>query len=370
MKRFTFIIALVLCFTPISFAQDEIVPITSFENLDEDWTFSGGSILLSLVEEQPGDIAASDGNAALVVNYDNAGSAWQYAGMSFPVGEIDLTGMREIRMDVYFTPDTVGDLSVRLDLASGNILGFAYASAVGEWQTVSFPIDRKLSASDFMQTVNWIGGFFGPEDGANVGEMYIDNIRGVRPEGTVDVEEVVLYSFDEATASGEPTGWAADEGIVPELGDGEFTPKEGNNYMLMFTGEGYIWSVMTADAINDFNRWGEVQEVLFDVIAGDSYSWLQTRISIVSGIGDDVDTEVATETKELGYSDNTTDWRELLFGVDMTDHQGNINDPNGWVRVRISTNNDAADAGKFVFVDNFRVAVPVGGSDVSEWNLY
>lgn len=369
MKKICLAAILALILAPIGYSQDEIVPLTSFENLDEGWAYTGGNVVFSFVEEQPGGIQPSDGNSALVINYDNAGSTWSFTSMSFPVGEIDLTGMREIRMDVYFTPETVGNTSMRLDLADGNILGMAFASGVGEWQTVSFPIDRKLSVSPFIQTINWFGGFISPEDGANIGEMYIDNIRGVRPAGTVDVEEVVLYSFDEATDTGEPAGWIADGGITPELGDGEFTPKEGSNYMLMFTGAGFIWSVQTADAINDFNRWGEVQEVLFDVIAGDSYSWLQSRIAIVSGIGDDTATVVTTETKELGYTSSTSDWRELLFGVDMSSHLANINDPNGWVRVRISTNNDAADGGKFVFVDNFRVAVPVG-SNVNDWVLY
>ena len=106
------------------------------------------------------------------------------------------------------------------------------------------------------------------------------------------------------------------------------------------------------------------------MIAGDTFSWLQSRIAIVSGIGDDPETEVTTETKELGYGADTAEWRELLFGVDMSSHLNNINDPNGWVRVRISTNNGAADAGKFIFVDNFRIAVPVGGVDVSDWGLY
>ncbi len=370
MKQLSIFIALTICLTPAVFSQDEVVPITSFENLDEEWMYSGGSILFSFIEEQPGGIDASDGNAALVINYDNAGSAWQFASMSFPIGEVDLTGMREIRMDVFFTTDTVGDTSVRLDLANGNILGFDNATATGEWQTLSFAIDRKLSVSDFMQTINWVGGFISPEQGGNIGEVYIDNIRAVRPAGTVEVEEVLLYGFNEAASTGEPVGWIADEGIVPELGDGEFSPKEGDNYMLMFTGAGFTWSAVTADAINDFNRWGEVQEVLFDVIAGDSFSWLQSRIAIVSGVGDDPETEVTTETKELGYSSDTAEWRELLFGVDMTEHQANLADPNGWVRIRISTNNDPSDTDKFVFVDNFRVAVPVGGVNVSDWALY
>jgi hypothetical protein len=73
-----------------------------------------------------------------------------------------------------------------------------------------------------------------------------------------------------------------------------------------------------------------------------------------------------TDTREIGYADATSDWRELLFEVDMEPHLANLSDPNGWLRIRISTNNDANnDAEKRVFVDNFRVAV-AKSTDVSK----
>ena len=356
-------------------AQEQRVNITSFEEEDFTWQWTGGNIPDSGVEENPGGVAAADGNYVLVVVYDNRGSTWQYTNMSFPIGSVDLTGMREIRMSVFFTEQCQGNLSMRLDLASGNILGMAYAPSKGQWHELVFPIDRKLSESDFIKSINWFGGFFAPETGTNSGEVYIDNIYGIRPAGTPEVEEVLIYGFNEADpGTGEPAGWTvgAEGHIPPELGTGDVTPKEGNNYMVMWTGPGYVWSVQTTNALAAFNRWPDVKEVLFDVYVGDPIAsgWLQSRIDITSNItGSGVD-DAYTSTREIGYADATSNWKELLYEVDMTPHLANIADPNGWLRIRISTNNDANnDLDKRVFVDNFRVAV-AKSTDVTDWMCY
>ncbi|MBI1390485.1 MAG: hypothetical protein GC154_18770 [bacterium] len=352
-------------------AQDQIVPITSFEN-GEDWQWTGGNVQFTLVEEMPAGIQPIDGDWAMTVNYDNLGGTWKYSSMTFPTGSVDLTGMREIHVWVYFSEECEGDLSMRLDLADGNILGMAYASAKGEWQELVFPIDRKLANSEFIKTVGWVGGFICPETGTNHGEVYVDNIYAVRPADTVEVEEKLVYGFNEADPdTGFPVGWQTNEGQIAELGLGETTPKEGSNYMVFAANSSYAWNVQTSDAINAFDRWAEVQEILFDVFIPEAMSdgWIQSRIAVQSGITDNTDSEVWTETKELGYSGATSDWRELLFSFDITPHQANLMDPAGWIAVHISTNNGANDGGKFVFVDNFRVAVPVV-SDVSNWSIF
>lgn len=375
MKRAAWVF--IVCFTVAAVAAaqgEQRVNITSFED-EYVWQWTGGNIQYSGIEEKPGGVTPADGNYALVVTYDNMGSTWRYVNMSFPIDPVDLTGMREIRMSVYFTEQCQGDLSMRLDLASGNILGMAYASAKGQWQELVFPIDRKLSESEFIKSINWFGGFFAPENGANTGEIYIDNIYAVRPANTPEVEEVLVYGFnDKDPATGEPVGWTAGaEGqIPPELGAGDVTPKEGSNYMVMYTGAGYIWTVQTTDALGAFNRWKDVKEILFDVYVGDTITsgWLQSRIDIASNITGSGVEDAYTDTREIGYADATSDWRELLFEVDMEPHLANLSDPNGWLRIRISTNNDANnDAEKRVFVDNFRVAV-AKSTDVSNWECY
>jgi len=266
----------ILCFTvaAMATAQEKRVDITSFED-GLAWQWTGGNVTYSGVELKPGNVQPPDGDNALVVVYDNQGSTWQYINFSFQTDPVDLTGMREIRMSVYFTEPCQGDLSMRLDLTGGNILGMAYATAKGEWQELVFPIDRKLSESETVKSINWFGGFISPENGANSGEMYIDKIYAIRPAGTVDVEEVLVYGFnDKDAATGEPLGWTVGgEGLIPpELGAGDVTPKEGGNYMVMWTGAGYILTVQTTDALAAFNRWKDVKEILFDVYVGDTIS--------------------------------------------------------------------------------------------------
>ncbi|MBN2326291.1 MAG: hypothetical protein JXR73_03990 [Candidatus Omnitrophica bacterium] len=54
----------------------------------------------------------------------------------------------------------------------------------------------------------------------------------------------------------------------------------------------------------------------------------------------------------------------------MTDHLANIADPNGWLEIRIDTNQDASADGSIVLIDNFRVTVPREPTEVNEWSLY
>ncbi len=121
----------------VGFTQEEKVFITSFEDSEEltgswDNSWTGGSFQECFVDYGT-DPAPPDGDAVLVIFYDNAGSTWQHSTFNFAVPAVDITGMREIHMSVYFTPESTGDLQIRMDLPNGNILGFADVPSAGEW---------------------------------------------------------------------------------------------------------------------------------------------------------------------------------------------------------------------------------------------
>lgn len=369
------VIFTVLCCTiaMISFAQDQVF-ITGFEDTEEltgEWSWTGGAFT-SFVD-YPTDPAPIEGDSALVVIYDNNGSEWQHAQMDFAVPAVDLTGMREIRMSVYFSPESTGELRIRLDLPGGNILGFADVPSAGEWHELTWKIDRLTSANS-VSSVGYIQGFITPTPGDAAGEVFIDNIYAIRPASMPELEEVLLYGFNEADAeTGAPTGWINSEGAMPELANDWVEPSEGSDSMVLFAGAEGLENIATANALEDFDRWGEVMEILFDIRIAEAVpgGWIQSRLRFNSGITGNDDALVEQTTKEIGYTDATEDWRIMLFEVDLSGHVDNMNDPNGWFEIIIETNNGAEADGFAVFVDNFRVAVPVGGSvNVSEWNLY
>ncbi len=369
------VIFTVLCCTiaMISFAQDQVF-ITGFEDTEEitgEWSWIGGAFT-SFVD-YPTDPAPVEGEAALVVIYDNNGSEWQHARMDFAVPAVDLTGMREIRMSVYFTPESTGDMSIRFDLPNGNSLGFAYVPNTGEWHELSWKIDRLTSATR-VSSVGYIQGFICPTPGDAAGEVFIDNMYAIRPASMPELEEIMLYGFNEADPeTSAPSGWINAEGALPELTNDWVEPLEGSDSMVFFAGGGYLQNIVTTNALEVFDRWDEVSEILFDLRIAESVpgDWLQSRLRFRSGITGNDDALVEETTKEMGYSDATEAWKTMLFEVDLSNHVDNMNDPNGWFEIRIDTNNAASADGFAIFIDNFRVAVPVGGPvNVSEWNLY
>ncbi len=362
----------------VAHAQEEKVFITGFEYTEEvtaEWSFTGGAFIESFVDF-PTDPAPVEGEAALVVIYDNAGSEWQHGRLDFTIPPVDIRGMREFRMSVYFTPDSTGDLRLRLDLPNGNILGFADVPSAGEWHELVWKIDRKMSEADFLSSLSYIQGFIVPTPGDAAGEVWIDNMYAFRPADIpAEVDEILVYGFNEADPdTGAPIGWTkgSEEGYMPELSEGLAEPTEGSDAMAMFAWSGYLENVQTTNALEAFDRWAEALEIQFDVRTPEPISggWMQSRIVLRSGITDDPDSEVESSLKEIGYYDAVDDWKTLLWEVDMTDHIPNIEHPDGWLEITISTNQNADADGSFILIDNFRVTVPSEPVDVGNWSVY
>ena len=349
-------------------AQDR-VDITSFEEGLE-WGWTGGAFQGSFVDDVGNQ--AQDGSHVLVVIYDNGGSEWQYATLNFPIGSVDLTGMREIHMWVRYSPESTGELRIRLDLPNNNILGFAQTVQPGEWSEMVFRIDRLTSANS-VNSVGFFQGFITPTPGSAAGEVWIDNIYAVRPSSIPVVEEVLLYDFESVDpATGSPQGWEAYQGAGADEGQGEITPSHGNNYLTFYAGGGYAQNVRTINTLADFSRWADVVEILFDIriASGVPGGWLQSRLHLNSGVTGDTSTDVSTQTKEIGYAETSSSgWKTMLFEVDLSSHRDNLTNPNGWFTVAVSTNNGAEADGFPIYLDNFRVAAPQG-TPVSNWSVY
>jgi len=380
MKKFL-AITVCLCVASFAWAQEaKQVDITSFEG-ETEWAYSGGSIVESYVDASPfyahDNISAKDGQKALYVSYDNSGGVWQWAQLNFADGNLDLTGMREIHMWVYFVPGAVGDLTIRCDIGGGS-LGTQTAPAAGGWYELVWGIDRLTSDTRLAGTYA-IGGFIAPGSEGAVGELYIDKIFAVRPAGIPEVESVLVYGFNEENPdTAAPMGWEKANADYCLLGEGDVDPSEGSNYMEVALGDNWIQSFRTTNAKGDFARWPEVLEIMIDARVSPEYSgsWVQSDLILQSG-ATDADGNAVTEGvsgwdgqgKEIGFSDNRNDWKTLLWSVDMSKHKAAFEYDSGWFTVSFSTNNDAAQAGARVFYDNFRVSVPKI-VNISNWSLY
>jgi len=197
MKRIL-VFAFCATFTLGAYAQ-QTVEITNFED-GLDWSYSGSSIATSLVEFSP--ILLSDGNEteafegenSLFVDYQ-ATAEWNWSQLDFAGGALDLSGMREIRMWVYFDQNWEGQTDIRLDLPNGVGLGVQEAPSTGEWHELVWPIDRFTSEN--LTEVTHFGGFIAPGDGTANGILLIDSIQAVRPADVPEVETVQLYGFNE-----------------------------------------------------------------------------------------------------------------------------------------------------------------------------
>ncbi len=385
-KRFLVFLA---CVGIASFAvAQERVDITSFEEEEHlySWAYSGGNIVSSYVmfpDEIPDGVEAVDGENVLYVEYDNGGSTWQWVQLNFPMGALDLTGMREIHMSVYWYPDSVPDpddgFEMRLDLPGGANLGYQSTTTTGEWVEFVWKIDR-LTSEERVSDVSYWGGFIGPDPGDVSGALLIDNIYAVRPAGTVEVETIAIYGFNEEDPeTGGPVGWTVAEGSLPGLGQGDVEPSEGSNYMEMYLGSGWIRNIQTTDAMADFDRWPEVVEVMVDVMVGPDYSgsWVQSALILQSGVNDADGNPIEDAENvngwdgyaELGYGDAREDWKLILWEVDMSQHRGAFEQEGGWFTVSLTSNNDPAQEGAVIFFDNFRVSVPVD-TTVEDWSLF
>ena len=359
------------------------IDITSFEEPEyiDAWRYGGGNIVESYVLEAadlPQGVKPVDGNNVLYVAYDNNGSAWQWCTMSFAFGSIDLTGMREIHMWVYFLPDSVPDpedgYEIRLDLPGGANLGYRSTQNTGEWVEFVWNIDR-LTSEERASDVSYWGGFIGPDPGEVRGALYIDNIYALRPAGIPELVTLPLYGFNEEDPqTGTPLHWTSSAGTAPALGQDETDPSEGSNYMVIYLGGGWIQNVETVDAMADFARWPEVMEIMVDVMVGPDYtgSWVQSALILqsgVTGVEDAPNVSGWDGYPELGYSEARDAWKLILWEVDMSRHKGAFGQEGGWFSVSLSTNNDANQEGASIFFDNMRVSVPKV-TRVADWSLF
>lgn len=352
-----------------SWAQEaKRIDITGFEDLGT-WAYTGGGVIESYVDF-PGDfgIPAHEGEVALLVNYEFAASyPWSWNQINFVQGAIDLTGMREIHMWVYFEDGAVGDLSIRLDVGGGS-LGTQTAPGTGAWHELVWNIDR-LTSDTRINSVSSFGGFLAPGSGGAAARVWIDEIFAVRPTGIVELEQVLVYGFNEEDPDTlAPVGWGAGDGEPPFLGQGDVTPSEGTNYMECALGGGWIVIARTTNAMEAFDRWTEVQEIMVDACTSTDYtgSWVQSDLVLQSS-----QTGWDGQGKEIGFSGFTTSWKTLLWGVDMSKHKDAFTAEGGWFSVGFTSNNDASQQGARVFYDNFRVSVPKGGPvNVGNWSLF
>jgi hypothetical protein len=366
----TLVMALLLSGSAV--AQDQIIQLTSFE--DYNGAYTGGNIMASFAIDMPDQgVPALDGDVALLVEYDNGGSAWQWNDLSFGQS-FDLTGMTEIHMSVYVHPDLTGgnNFQVRLDLPGGLGLGTRTVppEQYGEWVELVWKIDHINSLAN-IASVGSFGGFIHPDSGDNFGTVYIDNIFAMKPDGTPDeYDELVVWSLDEEDPDTVfPVGWQPANGPDFYIGEGEVTPSEGSNYGIMYLTDGWVQNVQTSNALGDFDRWDEVFEVMCDIrIPADlSASWINFQLVIQSsGNGWDA-------YGEMAIADATNDWKTLLWVVDMDKHAAAFGEPDPenppWFQLSFTTNQDSAAAGGLVFMDNVRLVVPKTTS-VNDWSLF
>ncbi|MBI1390211.1 MAG: hypothetical protein GC154_17360 [bacterium] len=349
------------------------IDVTDFEDGLE-WTYSGGSILGSLVEYAPfvdQTIQPHSGEASLYVEYDNTGGTWQWAQLNWPGGKeaVMAAGMTELHMWVYFIDKgdvhTVGNKEIRLDF-NDTSLGFKSTTVTNQWVELVWPISSLATQS--MDNVTYFGGFISPGDATNVGGLYIDDIYFYRPAGIPDVESKLVYGFNEENPDTLfVDGWETSDttGALPFIGEGEVEPSEGSNYMEFELAGGWQNTIRTTEGLSRFDRWTEVREVWMDVRLGEAVSggWVQSALIIQTESGG------WNQYAELGYADAVDNWKTLVWAVDMSGHAESLNSDAPWMNIWLSTNNGAADAGKKVFFDNFRVVVPVT-NDVHDWSVF
>ncbi len=371
---------LVLAIAGSSYSQeDQVLQVTDFED-ELEWVYSGGSIMYSFVEYQPfydDTITPHSGEASLLVEYDNTGGEWQWSQINFPgeLGAVDATGMTELHIFVYVVPGSTGYSDTGFEMrieAGGANLGFQSTDVTGEWVELVWPIDT-LTSTGNLGALTYFGGFIAPR-GDISGQVYIDDIYFTRPADVPEVEIVTIYGFNEEDPDTLLTaGWISDDAglSVPLLGEGEVEPSEGSNYMAFTLGEGWTNVIRTESALEDFDRWGDVKEIMVDARMSEAVvGWgAQSALVIQTGSGG------WDQYAEASYRYAVDEWQTLVWVVDMEKHAAAFVEPAEgedapWMIIRFSTNNGSEDAGKLVFFDNFRVVVTKQAAAVQEWSLY
>jgi hypothetical protein len=260
-----------------------------------------------------------------------------------------------------------------VELQGGINLGDQTAPSLGEWHELVWTIDRVASDNRISSLGDW-GGRFDSGNGEARGTCYIDNIFFVRPDGIPELEEVTVYGFNdnEEMASGWNATW---DGIDTILGLGDTEPSEGNNYLEMGLVPGWKAYAQTSDMRSQFDRWSDVVEILVDVKVTSDYNagWGNFVLTIQSGGPEG--TEGITDWDQYpprGFS-GLTEWTTLSWDVDMSKHAAAF-DPTiegTWTHcILIAQTPDDFSGLSYLYVDNFRVAVPKETTAVSDWSLF
>lgn len=377
MKKGVGILVLLLMAT-VCFAQEEqVILLADFEESNDSFSYSytGGGVIESAVFF-PGenDPQPYEGQSALYISYSHANPyPWSWNQINFAT-PLDLTGMREIHMWVYFVPGATGDLSIRLDVGGGS-LGTQTAPSAGEWHELIWPIDR-LTSDTRLSEVGSLGGFLQPGSAGATGELWIDYITAVRPAGIPEIETILVDSFEEEDPdTGAPLGWGVVNGVEVLRGSGEVDASDGDYYLECYLAGGWVENFRNFNAMEVFDRWTDVVEIMIDARQSAEYtgSWVQSDLILHSGVTDGEGIENVNgwdgKGQEIGFSGTTDSWKTLLWSVDMSRHAGAFENEGGWFYVSFSINNDPSQEGARVFYDNFRVSVPKT-TDVGGWSLY
>jgi len=387
MKKFI-VFFICIFFTSVLYAQaEQRIDITSFEN-SIDWEYTGLSVSSSYVVTSPSPegAVAPDGENMLLVEYDNSVGKWNWVTLEFATNTVDLTGMREIHMWVYVVPGSVpnpvsGDYKIQLQLTGGTNLGDQSVLAAGEWHELVWTVDR-LSSRDRVSNVGFFGGFFMPGILGATGTMYIDNIYAVMYDNKIELEQFLVWDFNEENLyTSEPVGWTSESGKTLLVGQGNAATETGSNYMVVTLGDGWTISAKTIDAISDFDSWPDIVEVMVDVLVLDSLeydaSWIQSSLILQSGLNDEHGNAVDAKNVNgwdiypaLGYNEATAGWKTILWEVDMSQHKGAFESEGGWLNILLSTNNDSEQTGVKILFDNFRVSVPVETGLTQSKNIF
>ena len=337
-------------------AEDQRVDINNFET-DLDITISGGTIAYSLVDDPSyDDVPAHEGDYALYGEYNVASGDYTTTTINFP-NAVDISGMREIHFWIYFLSDagthSNGNYTMRVSTQDGSELGSPSISTSGEWHHIVLPIDR--ISSDSFTAFNqlrflWNSG----SDTESAGKFYIDDIYAFRPGNTPGVREELVYGFNQADPdTGFPQGWTegpnASAGLM--MGDAIVEPSEGSDYLESIMPGGWVRPLQSIDAINDFDGWENVVEILCDVRMSADYAgtWHNFQLVLESSSGGYVSHGIRSVS-------NKDDWRTVAWDVDMTPHLASLSSPSGWIRLSFITQMDASASGS-VYIDNLRFGV-------------
>lgn len=403
MKRMVFC-CMSLCLALSAVAQDPQVFITGFENGDGA-AFGGSQVTASLEEDASNldGVQPFEGNGLLFVEYNNSGNVWGWSDLDFPA-IVDATGMRNIHMLVYFLPDTAPNddslYELRLRLyadtdgdGGSNEIDVGYKSAPrnpttgelvpaeevpGQWVEYTWEID-KITSEEYLSTLSGVGISIMPGDEGKTGVFYVDNIYTSRPANfPTNLEEVLVYSFDNEELPIQPEGWESAGGQMV-IGDGFIPPSQGTNYMEIWIGEWWIQEARTTNAKGATDLWAKATDIIMDIYVGEEFTgtWLLVNPVLQSG-GNDADGNPLEKVsgwdsygeREIFWSGHYGQWKSISWPIRVENHIDALTNEGGWFQIILVTNKDAAEAGKSIYVDNFRLAVAAEGSGVEHWSLF